>query len=155
MQWQLTSKADQFDPGAFAEEWPGAIDFALATNGKVDKGPPATIKLDKLSGTLRQRPFSGSADLTFASPLAVNGTLDSNPARARVGVEGRAADQTDIDANLAIANLADWVPQTNGSLRGTSLRKANGRTSTRRRISPARKSRPAICTSKTSPSLRT
>ena len=29
--WELTTKADKFDPGAFAAEWPGAIDFELAT----------------------------------------------------------------------------------------------------------------------------
>ncbi len=34
-------------------------------------------------------------------------------------MKGRAADQTDIVADLAIANLSDWVPQANGSLRGT------------------------------------
>ena len=80
---------------------------------------PATVRIDKLSGTLRQRPLSGSADLTFASPLAVNGTLDLKSGNSSISVKGKAADQTDITAELAIANLNDWVPQTNGSLRGS------------------------------------
>ncbi|HVV97258.1 MAG TPA: pathogenicity protein, partial [Rhodanobacteraceae bacterium] len=65
--WQLTTKADKFDPGAFAAEWPGALDFSLATSGTMtDQGPDATIKLDKLAGTLRKRAVSGNADLKIA-----------------------------------------------------------------------------------------
>ncbi|HEX4481110.1 MAG TPA: translocation/assembly module TamB domain-containing protein [Rudaea sp.] len=120
VQWQLQSTAHHFDPGAFAKEWPGLIDLALSTNGKVEKnGPAGMLKIDKLSGTLRQRQLSGDADLTFASPLAVNGTLDLESGNSSISVKGKAADQTDITAELAIANLNDWVPQASGSLRGT------------------------------------
>jgi translocation and assembly module TamB len=120
LQWQLESTAHHFDPGAFAREWPGSIDLALSTNGKVEKdGPSGAVKIDKLSGKLRQRPLSGSADLTFASPLAVNGTLDLKSGNSSISIKGKAADQTDVTAELAIANLNDWVPQTNGSLSGT------------------------------------
>jgi translocation and assembly module TamB len=120
VQWQLQSLAHHFDPGAFDKQWPGSIDLALSTSGKMEKeGPAGTLKIDKLSGTLRQRPLSGSADLTFASPLAVNGTLDLKSGNSSINIKGKAADQTDVTAELAIANLNDWVPQTNGSLRGT------------------------------------
>ncbi len=120
MQWQLQASAHRFDPGAFAKDWPGAIDFALSTNGKMDKqGPAGDLTIEKLTGTLRQRPVSGSADLTFASPLAVNGTLDLKSGNSSIGIKGKAADQTDISAELAIANLGDWIPKTGGSLRGT------------------------------------
>ena len=120
LQWQLQSTAHHFDPGAFAKEWPGSIDLALSTNGKVEKdGPSGAVRIEKLSGTLRHRPLSGSADLTFASPLAVNGTLDLKSGNSSISVKGKAADQTDISAELAIANLNDWVPRANGSLRGT------------------------------------
>jgi translocation and assembly module TamB len=120
VQWRLQSTARHFDPGAFAKEWPGSIDLALSTNGKVEKeGPSGQLKLETLSGTLRQRPISGQADLAFASPLAVNGTLDLKSGNSSIGLKGKTADQTDITANLSIASLGDWIPSTSGSVRGT------------------------------------
>ena len=120
VQWQLQASAHRFDPGAFAKEWPGAIDFALSTNGKMENpGASGDLTIEKLSGTLRQRPVSGSANLTFASPLAVNGTLDLKSGNSSIAIKGKAADLTDISAELAIANLGDWIPTTAGTLRGT------------------------------------
>jgi len=116
--WQLTAKADKFDPGAFAAEWPGAIDFTLATDGTMtDEGPDATIRLDKLGGTLRKRPLSGNADLKLKPGYVVDGTLALASGKSRVDVTGRGGGgQTDATIRLAIASLADWVPDTAGSL---------------------------------------
>ncbi|MEP6484065.1 MAG: translocation/assembly module TamB domain-containing protein [Rudaea sp.] len=118
--WTLQSTAKHFDPGAFAKEWPGSIDLALSTNGKVEKNATAgTLKIDKISGTLRQRQLSGQADLSFAWPLAVDGTLDLKSGNSSIGIKGKTAEQTDIAATLSIASLGDWIPSSAGSLRGT------------------------------------
>ncbi len=116
--WQLTAKAAQFDPGAFAAEWPGALDFMLATDGTLtDNGPDATIKLDKLGGTLRKRPLSGNADLKLKPGYVVDGTLALASGKSRIDVTGRGGSgQTDATIKLAIASLADWLPDTSGSL---------------------------------------
>jgi translocation and assembly module TamB len=117
--WQLTAKADKLDPGAFAAQWPGALDFELATGGTLtDKGPDATIKLDKLGGTLRKRPVSGNADLKLKPDYIVDGTLSLASDKSRVDVTGRGGDQTDATIKLAIASLADWLPDAGGSLNG-------------------------------------
>ena len=108
----------QFDPGAFAAEWPGALDFTLATDGTLtDNGPDATIKLDKLGGTLRKRPLSGNADLKLKPGYVVDGTLALASGKSRIDVTGRGGSgQTDATIKLAIASLADWLPDTSGSL---------------------------------------
>ncbi|HEY6985203.1 MAG TPA: translocation/assembly module TamB domain-containing protein, partial [Rhodanobacteraceae bacterium] len=118
--WQLTTKADKLDPGAFSAEWPGALDFALATEGTLtDQGPEATMKLDKLGGTLRQRPVSGNADLKIKPGYIVEGTLALASGKSHIEIAGtRGAEQTDATIKLAIASLADWVPDANGSLDG-------------------------------------
>ena len=118
--WQLTAKADRLDPGAFAAEWPGALDFELATGGSMtDQGPDATIKLAKLGGTLRKRPVSGHADLAVKPGYVVDGTLQLASGRSRVDVTGRGSSgQTDATIRLAIASLADWAPDAAGSLDG-------------------------------------
>jgi translocation and assembly module TamB len=118
--WQLQTKANRFDPGAFAADWPGALDFDLATDGTMtDKGPDATIKLDKLGGTLRQRPVSGNADLKVHPGYVVEGNLSLASGKSRVDIAGsRGTDETDATIKLAIASLADWVPDASGSLDG-------------------------------------
>jgi translocation and assembly module TamB len=117
--WQLTVKADKFDPGAFAAEWPGALDFELATEGTLtDKGPDATVKLDRLGGTLRKRPISGNADLLIKPDYIVDGTLDIASGKSRVDVTGRGGNQTDATVKLAIDSLADLIPNVGGRLDG-------------------------------------
>lgn len=118
--WQLSAKARQLDPGAFAAEWPGALNFDLASDGSMtDKGPDATIKLSDLGGTLRKRPLSGAADLKIKPEFVVDGTLGIASGKSRVDVTGRGgANQTDASIKLAIASLGDWMPDAGGSVNG-------------------------------------
>lgn len=118
--WRLTAKANQLDPGAFAADWPGALNFELATDGTMtDKGPDATIKLDGLGGTLRKRAVSGSADLKIQPEFVVDGTLALASGKSRVDVTGRgSAGQTDATLKLAVASLGDWLPDAGGRVDG-------------------------------------
>jgi translocation and assembly module TamB len=122
--WNIQAKANKFDPGAFAKDWPGAIDFSLSTNGNMDKdGPAGKLKLDGLAGTLRQRPLSGNGDLSFAPPLNVDGKLSVSSGQSTVAVVGKSGAgkdaPTDLKIDLGIASLGDWMPKAGGSLRGT------------------------------------
>ena len=117
--WQLTAKAEQLDPGAFAADWPGVLDFDLATAGTLtDNGPDATIKLDHLRGTLRKRAVSGDADLAIKPGYIVDGTLNLASGKSRIEAVGRGGQQTDATITLAIASLADWLPDAGGALNG-------------------------------------
>src|SRR5262249_37504229 len=118
--WKLDVKADNFDPGAFAAQWPGALSFALATNGALEKdGPRGTVKLDHLSGKLRQRALSGSGQIAFAPPLSIDGILDVASGNSHVAIRGKGGRQTDATVDLTIASLGDWAPQAAGSAHGT------------------------------------
>jgi translocation and assembly module TamB len=118
--WQLTAKANRFDPGAFAAEWPGAIDADIASDGTLtDQGPEATLRIGKLGGTLRKRPLAGHADLKLAPGYVIDGKLSLASGQSRVDVDGRGgADRTDATIRLAIASLADWLPDAGGRLNG-------------------------------------
>lgn len=117
--WDITAKAHRFDPGAYAADWPGAIDFDLASKGQLtDNGPAATIQLAKLGGTLRKRPVSGSADLALEPGYVVDGKLDLVSGKSRIAAVGRGGDQTDATITLAIASLGDWLPDAGGALDG-------------------------------------
>jgi len=117
--WQLTARADRLDPGAFAAEWPGALAFDLATNGTLtDQGPDAALKIDRLGGSLRKRPLSGSADLRIKPGYIVDGALDLAAGKSRIDVTGRGGEQTDATIKFAIASLGDWLPDSGGHLDG-------------------------------------
>ncbi len=116
--WKLSATAKQLDPGAFAADWPGALDFDLASDGKLtDKGPDATIRLGTLAGTLRKRAISGKADLRIQPEFVIDGTLSLASGKSRIDVAGRGAEQrTDATIKLAIATLGDWMPDAGGAL---------------------------------------
>ena len=117
--WKLSAIARQFDPGAFAAAWPGALDFNLASAGTLtDNGPDATITLDALGGTLRKRPLSGRANLQIKPGYVFDGTLGVVSGNSRVDIAGRGGTQTDATIKLAIASLGDWLPDAGGRLDG-------------------------------------
>jgi len=121
VEWDLTARADDFNPGAFLAGWPGRIDLDFASRGELaDAGPRGTLKITNLSGELRGRPLAGKGDLEFAAPSRLSGVLAVSSGRSRVGVRGASGDRQQIDAtvDLAVASLADWVPHAGGSLTG-------------------------------------
>lgn len=117
--WDMTAKARRFDPGAFAAEWPGAIDLDLATTGTLgDNGPDARIRIDNVGGTLRQRALSGRGDVTIKPEFIVDGVVALKSGQSRIDVEGRGGNQTDATIRLAIGSLTDWLPDSGGKLDG-------------------------------------
>jgi translocation and assembly module TamB len=117
--WDLTAKATKLDPGAFAKQWTGAVDFDLSTKGKMDKaGPAGELQLHRLDGTLRQRTLSGDADLRFAPPFNLDGTLKLKSGNSSIALRGKGGEHTDVAVDLAVASLGDWLPQAGGSVQG-------------------------------------
>lgn len=117
--WDIRAKAQRLDPGAFAADWPGALDFDLASTGTLtDQGPDTTLRIDRLGGTLRQRPVGGQADLTIKPDFIVDGNLTLRSGGSTVEMTGRGGNQTDASLRLAIASLADWLPDAGGRLGG-------------------------------------
>lgn len=117
--WDIQAKAQRLDPGAFAADWPGALDFDLASRGTLtDRGPDTTLRIERLGGTLRKRPVGGSADLTIKPDFIVDGQLSLRSGGSTVEVTGRGGNQTDASLRLAIGSLADWLPDAGGRLGG-------------------------------------
>ncbi len=119
--WDMTAKASQFDPGAFVAQWPGALDFELASQGTLtEHGPEATLRLAHLSGTLRKQAVSGQADLHAKPGHLVDGTLMLASGRSRIDISGTAGltGSSDATIQLAVASLGDWLPDAHGRLDG-------------------------------------
>lgn len=115
--WTIDARGQNFNPGAFAVEWPGSLGFQLATQGKMtDQGPDATLKLTQLRGRLRGRPISGGADLTIEAPYLPAGTLALNSGQSQLRVNAAEGEQIDATIAVDVASLNDWLPNSGGEL---------------------------------------
>jgi len=115
--WVVDATGRNFDPGAFAVEWPGSLRFELATQGRMtDQGPEATLKLTQLRGRLRGRPISGDADMTLKAPYMPAGTAALNSGQSRLRVQAAEGEQIDATISVDVATLNDWVPNAGGEL---------------------------------------
>lgn len=118
--WNIRAQARRLDPGVFAKDWPGAVDFAISTNGQMHKdGPAGTLTLDTFGGTLRGRALGGDGELRFAAPATLDGTLRLQSARSTIVLRGKGDKRTEFTADVNVAALSDWLPQAGGRLRGT------------------------------------
>ena len=117
--WNVSARANDFNPGAFAAQWPGRIDLDFATRGALEEqGPRGTVRIASLAGELRGRPLAGKGELEFAAPSRLAGDLSLSSGRSRVAVRGAAGEAIDATVELSVASLNDWVPDTRGSLTG-------------------------------------
>ncbi|MDY6946405.1 MAG: translocation/assembly module TamB domain-containing protein [Pseudomonadota bacterium] len=115
--WAVDASGRNFNPGAFAVEWPGSLQFQLATQGKLtEQGPEASLKLTELRGRLRGRPISGDADMTLRQPYLPAGTLALNSGDSKLRVRAASGERIDATVSVDIASLNDWVPDAGGEL---------------------------------------
>lgn len=115
--WVVDAQGKDFDPGAFAVEWPGSLRFQLATQGKMtEQGPDATLKLSELRGRLRGREISGNADMILTAPFLPAGTLALNSGQSTLRVQAAKGEKIDATIAVNVASLNDWVPDSGGQL---------------------------------------
>ncbi len=117
--WKAEATADKLDPGQLFAGWGGALDFDIASNGSLPKsGPDATLAIRRLGGKLRGRAVSGHGKLHLSPDEVVDGQLELGSARSNVRITGKPGSSNDLDLQLAIASLGDWLPDASGRLDG-------------------------------------
>ncbi|WP_049622627.1 translocation/assembly module TamB domain-containing protein [Frateuria defendens] len=117
--WQLDAKASRLDPGQLLAGWNGALDLALHTEGRLpQQGPDATLELRQLGGSLRGRKLDGRGRLHLTPARVLDGQLALASGGSRVQLAGKPGARNDIALTLAIASLADWLPDAAGRLDG-------------------------------------
>ena len=117
--WSLRAQARQFDPGAFAVEWPGSLNFDLNTHGTLlEEGPQATVVVENLRGRLRSRDLAGGVNLALSPAIAIEGDLDLRSGKSRIQLVGRSRDEMDAVATISVPSLNDWLPDGSGELQG-------------------------------------
>ncbi|WP_426702309.1 translocation/assembly module TamB domain-containing protein [Rhodanobacter sp. Col0626] len=117
--WQAEATANKLDPGQLFAGWKGALDFDIASSGTLPKnGPDATLEIRKLTGRLRERAIGGTGKLHLSPNEVVDGQLNLASGGSTVKLDARAGASNDIDLQLAIASLGDWLPDASGRMDG-------------------------------------
>jgi translocation and assembly module TamB len=117
--WQLDAKASRLDPGQLFAGWNGALDFTLASQGRLTQaGPDATLDLAQFGGRLRERAIGGEAKLHLSPGEVIDGHARLTSGGSTVQLAARPGRSNDADLKLAIASLGDWLPDAGGRLDG-------------------------------------
>ena len=117
--WQAEASANRFDPGQLFAGWNGALDADIASSGTLPKGgPDATLEIRKLGGKLRDRVVSARGKLHLSPDEVVDGRLQLASGGSTIQLEARPGSRNDVDLQLAIASLGDWLPNAGGRLDG-------------------------------------
>jgi len=115
--WELAAEADDFDPGQLFAGWKGSLDAQLTTRGTLPSGhPDATLDLARLDGRLRGRPVRGRGLLHLSPNEVVDGTLSLASGDSTVSIKGEPGARNDVQVQVAVATLADWLPDAGGRL---------------------------------------
>ncbi|MGH8032148.1 MAG: translocation/assembly module TamB domain-containing protein, partial [Luteimonas sp.] len=126
--WDISATLAGFDPGYFAADFRGAVKARIASIGstRADGGLELQADIDQLGGTLRARKLGGRARFAMhgaatgeTTPSDHEGEIALSLGDSRIDARGRISDTLAIDANLAPLQLADLLPGTTGTLRGT------------------------------------
>ena len=119
IQFALDAHLDEFDPSYFVPDLPGKIAARIVLEGGVIDGEPyGSLQLDGLSGQLRGRALSGSAQVSSDRNGRGEGTVQLGLGASRIEAQGRWDEQLVIDARLQPLLLEDLLPQASGQLRG-------------------------------------
>lgn len=117
--WQLEATAQGLDPGQLFAGWNGALDADIASQGTLPQGQPdASLEIRKLHGRLRNRALRGSGKLHLAPSQVLDGRLELASGDSTVSLVAKPGQRNDIDLELAIASLGDWLPDASGHLDG-------------------------------------
>ncbi|HET6555451.1 MAG TPA: translocation/assembly module TamB domain-containing protein [Dyella sp.] len=118
--WQMEATANRFDPGHLLAKWNGSLDFDIASQGTLPEGrPDVTLDIRKLDGRLRERTVHGDGKLHLPPEGVVDGKLHLTSGSSDVLVDARPGNSNDVTLKLAVATLADWLPDAAGRLQGT------------------------------------
>ena len=117
--WQLEATASKFDPGHVLAKWGGSLDFDIASQGTLPQDhPDVTLDIRKLDGRLRDRTVHGDGKLHLPPEGVVDGKLHLISGGSDATIDAKAGNSNNITVTLAVATLADWLPDAAGRLQG-------------------------------------
>ncbi len=124
--WVVDGQVTGMNPAHFRDDLPGAINFALASQGRgFSAGGDTSLEIRNLSGKLRGVAASGGGKLTHIGKAWEFEGVRVGLGRTNIALDGRLADEIDLRFAIKAEDLSLLAPdssgqlQANGTIRGT------------------------------------
>ncbi|MCU7904388.1 MAG: translocation/assembly module TamB domain-containing protein [Candidatus Thiodiazotropha sp. (ex Epidulcina cf. delphinae)] len=125
--WRMALSGDGVNPALLQRDFPGALAFSLSTHGEVVQGvPTAEVRLEKLSGSLRDYPLEAKGLLNLRSGELNVHQLEVVTGKNHIQINGSLGDRLALDWSVDAPELASLRPglsgllQADGKLGGTT-----------------------------------
>ncbi|MBD3272665.1 MAG: hypothetical protein GF384_09040, partial [Elusimicrobia bacterium] len=112
--WDLTAQGTGINPAIIDRNWQGDLVLEIESNGKIDDHPSWTVEVHTVSGTLRGKEFSGTADLRRENNKKYRGSLFLTSGSVRATAQGSAGETIDISFRVNAEEINDLIPQIAG-----------------------------------------
>ena len=115
--WDLSLRATNLNPGAYASDWPGRIDGRLTSQGRIDDdGPTLTAVIEELTGRLRDYPIAAGGRVLMEGERIQIERLTASSGSSRLNLDGRLDQTLDLGFTLDSPDLANLWPEAGGRL---------------------------------------
>jgi translocation and assembly module TamB len=118
VKWSVLVTGQHINPGLQWREWPGEINFALYTQGKLGNestGPDVLFQLQQLDGTLRNYPLHGHINVVLKDhQLDIKEGQLSNGS-ANINFNGGVTATWNLNWNIQLPDLSLLLPDVHGS----------------------------------------
>lgn len=115
--WNLTLTGRDLDPGTKWLGLSGAVAFTGTSRGRMlESGPHGVVTLPNVSGTVREQPLAGHAELALAGPTTHVRALDLALGPNRVTASGNLGPTSSLQWAVHAPDLSTVLPRGAGAL---------------------------------------
>ena len=115
--WQVKVQGDELNPGLFHADFPGKLNLALHSQGKLHQSiPRVDLQLERLEGVLREYPIAASGDLHLDNKTLQIRSLQARSGENRLQASGNAGELLALDWSVQAPQLEALWPGLSGSL---------------------------------------
>ncbi|MFV2057954.1 MAG: translocation/assembly module TamB domain-containing protein, partial [Thiohalomonadales bacterium] len=119
LSWDASLQANNINPGHYNAQWPGSITVVLRNSGKYHDGTFDTIfQIDNSSGTLRERPFTGSGNIKISKQDYSSDGLSLVWGNSKLNARGSIGTHWDLSWKLGHVDIGLLFPDAKGKLSG-------------------------------------
>ncbi|MEJ2610346.1 MAG: translocation/assembly module TamB domain-containing protein, partial [Candidatus Thiodiazotropha sp.] len=119
IEWRMDLNGKQINPGLLQPEFPGELAFHLTSDGiLLDGKPELKVRLDDLSGELRDYPLQANGQLKYQQGVVDLQALDLHAGPNLIQAEGKLGDRLALDWSANLPELASLWPGLSGALNG-------------------------------------
>ena len=115
--WKAALSLKDINPAGEWPQWPGSLSGALHGEGRYENEDLSLeVMVDRLNGELRDYPVRVRGNAQWSNQQLQLNNISLQSGVSQVAINGRYADQLDLDYSINSKNLAELYPEVGGAL---------------------------------------